>query len=222
MRSELTLLEKEIMSDIEARNESLLHIKTLAFRYTFSKHDRELLLQHSIPMVYSIWEGFIQTAFQIYIRELNKLELTIDTVCKPLLIRHIEAEFKQFKQYPKDYERKKSFFEQLNQFYVLKIININPIVNTESNVGFKVLNRILKEFNLEEIPEYPEPKYSLKIELDGFFLKIRNSVAHGQNAIIVSQEYLERTIKLVNKLMELVFEKIKKGFIEQSYLKNNQ
>jgi hypothetical protein len=28
-----------------------------------------------------------------------------------------------------------------------------------------VLNRILSDFNVEKIPEYPEPQYSLKDEL---------------------------------------------------------
>jgi len=51
-------------------------------------------------------------------------------------------------------------------------------------------------------------------------LQIRNSVAHGQkSAIGVNREDLERAIKVVDKLMELVFERIKTGFIERSYLK---
>lgn len=110
----ISLLEEEINSDIEARRASMLSIKTLTLRYKFLEHDRELLFQHSIPMVYSIWEGFVQTAFQTYIRELNKLGLTIDTVCNPILIHHLEAKFKQFKQYPEKHKKKVYFFEKLN------------------------------------------------------------------------------------------------------------
>ncbi|MFM6205615.1 MAE_28990/MAE_18760 family HEPN-like nuclease, partial [Planktothrix sp.] len=194
MANNPTLLEQEIMSDIEERRELMSRIKALCPRYNFSSEDEELFLNYSIPIVYSIWEGFIQTYFQIYIRELNKLNLNINNICHSILIYHIESEFPQFKQYPEKDKliRKVNFFEKLGQFYQCNTLEISPKVNTESNVGFKVLNRILTDFNLETIPEYPEPQYSLRDDLDKFLLKIRNSVAHGQNSIVVKREDLER------------------------------
>jgi len=221
MATDPTFLEQEILSDIEERRELMSRIKLLCPRYGFSLEDEALFLNYSIPIVYSIWEGFIQTSFQIYIRELNKLNLNINNICHPILIYHIESEFPQFKQYPeKDKLKKKvNFFEKLGQFYQCNTLEINPKVNTESNVGFNVLNRILTDFNLETIPEYPEPKYSLPNELDKFLLKIRNNVAHGENSIVVNREDLERAIKLVHKLMDLVFERIKTGFTNNSYFR---
>ena len=150
-----------------------------------------------------------------------ELELSIDDVCNPILIYHIESTFPQFKQYPEPdkFNRKVNFFDKLAKFYKTTPLEINPNINTESNVGFNVLNRILSDFNVEKIPEYPEPQYSLKDEL-AKLLQIRNSVAHGQkSAIGVNREDLERAIKVVDKLMELVFERIKTGFIEKSYPK---
>jgi len=215
------LLEQEVMSDIEERRELMSRIKALCPRYNFSSEDEELFLNYSIPIVYSIWEGFIQTYFQIYIRELNKLNLNINNIFHSILIYHIESEFPQFKQYPEKDKliRKVNFFEKLGQFYQCNTLEISPKVNTESNVGFKVLNRILTDFNLETIPEYPEPQYSLRDDLDKFLLKIRNSVAHGQNSIVVKREDLERAIKLVERLMDLVFERIKTGFTNNSYFR---
>jgi hypothetical protein len=221
MTTDITLLEQEIMSDIDERKELMSWLKLLCVRYGFLEEDEQLFLNYSIPIVYSIWEGFIQTSFQIYIRELNKLELNIDNVYESIFIYHIESTFPQFKQYPEQdkFRKKVNFFDKLGQFYKSNPFEINPNINTESNVGFNVLNRILSDFNLEKIPEYPEPKYSLKDELHTL-LKIRNAVAHGQkSAIVVNREDLERAIKLVDKLMDLVFERIKTGFIEKSYLK---
>ncbi len=220
MNTALVLLEQEITSDIDTRLSSISSIKTLTSRYNLLDYDKDLLLQHSIPMIYSIWEGFIQQTFQIYIRTLNKLELSFDTLCKPMIIFHLENKFKQFAEYPKKLDKKLLFFKQLNQFYHAEKININPIVNTESNVGFAILNKILAEFNLEKIQEYPEPKYSLKDELDKFLLKIRNNIAHGQNSILVTTNDITRAAKLVTLLMDLVFERIKEGFINQTYLES--
>jgi hypothetical protein len=223
MSNNITLLEQEIMSDIEERRELMSWLKLLCARYGFSNIDEELFLYYSIPIVYAIWEGFIQTSLQIYVRELNKLELTIDQVCDSIIIYHIESTFPQFKQYPDadKFNKKVIFFNKLGLFYKTNPLEINPNINTESNVGFQVLNRILSDFNLDKIPEYSEPGsgYSFKAELSQF-LKIRNAVAHGQqSSIVVNREDLERAIKLVDKLMDLVFERIKTGFINRSYLK---
>jgi len=218
MNTALVLLDQEITSDIETRLSSMSSIKTLTSRYNLLDYDKNLLLQHSIPMTYSIWEGFIQQAFQIYIRTLNRLELSFNTLCKPMLIFHLENKFKQFTEYPKSLNKKLLFFKGLNQFYHTEKIDINPVVNTESNVGFAVLNKILAEFNLETIPEYHEPRYSLKDELDKSLLKIRNNISHGQNSIVVTTNDITRAVRLVTLLMDLVFERIRNGFIGQTYL----
>lgn len=218
MTANLTMLEQEIRSDIDERQKLMLRIKTLSFSYGFNEKDEQLFLNYSIPTIYAIWEGFVQTAFQTYIQELNKLDLTVSTICKPILVYHIESSFKQFREYPERFNGKVAFFDKLKMFYNAEFIDITQTINTESNVGFDVLNKILKTFNLEKISEYPESRYSLPQELDNFLLKIRNAVAHGQNSIVVNREDLDRAIKLVNTLMDLVLEKIIKGFESKSYL----
>lgn len=212
------MLEQEIRSDIDERQKLMLQIKTLYLRYGFNEKDEQLFLNYSIPTIYAIWEGFIQTVFQTYIQELNKLNLSINTICKPILVYHIESKFKQFKEYPEKFTGKVAFFEKLDQFYHAEFIDITQAVNTESNVGFNVLNKILETFNLEKISEYPESHYSLRQELDNFLLKIRNAVAHGQNSIVVNREDLDRAIKLVSTLMDLVLDNVIKGFESKSYL----
>ncbi|MEY3881833.1 MAG: hypothetical protein RIQ94_2629 [Pseudomonadota bacterium] len=211
------MLEQEIRSDIDERQRLMLQIKTLYLRYSFNEKDEQLFLNYSIPTVYAVWEGFVQTAFRMYIQQLNRLNLTADNICKPILIHHLENKFKQFREYPKHPIKKASFFDGLDQFYTQRIIDINAVVNTESNVGFDVINRLLKNFNLAELSEYPEKKYSLSKELKTL-LKIRNAVAHGQDSIIVNREDLESSIKLVEILMDLVLESIIKGFENKSYL----
>lgn len=213
MNTTLSILEEEMLSDIEERKELLLKTKTIYLRYSFSADDEKFFLNYSIPIIYSIWEGFVQSSFQTYVREINKLNLPIDQICKRILVYNTESRFKQFKQYPVKFDRKANFFDQLNQFFLTNSFEINPEVNTESNVGFKVLNRIMEEFNLDEIKEYPKPNYSLVNELDKFLLRVRNGVSHGNNAIIVKRSDLDRAITLVEILMDLVFENIRKGFL---------
>lgn len=215
----LTLLEQEILSDIENRRDLMSRIRVLSKRYAFSDEDEQLFLNYSIPIIYSVWEGFVQTSFQTYVREINKLELDLSQVSQKIMVYHLESRFPQFGQYPNDFKKKVKFFEGLNFFYTSSnILQINPSVNTEGNISWKILNKILKNFELQEIRPYQEG-YSLPDELDKFLLKIRNNVAHGENSIRVHRDDLNRGIRLVNILMELVFDSIKTGFLENSYLK---
>jgi uncharacterized protein YutE (UPF0331/DUF86 family) len=222
------MLEQEIRSDIEERQRLMLKIKTLHLRYGFNDDDEQLFLNYSIPAVYAIWEGFVTTTFYAYIMELNKLNLTFNSVCDPILIYHFEKSFSQLKEYPKDKVKKIKFFKSLATFYN----NSNPtiilksVINTESNVTFDVINRILSEFNLSKMQdqaiEYPELeiKTSLSKELERL-RDNRNKLAHGQNSVVINRDDLTRAIRLVETLMELVLEKIKNGFESGCYLNQN-
>lgn len=218
----MNLLEQDIQDDINERVIQMTTIKTLSSRYSYNSSDEQFILNYSFPIVYSIWEGFIQTAFQIYIRELNKLNLSIDNISEHILIFSMESSFKQLFSYPQKHNQKITYFGKMMTFFKSSnSIYINPVVNTESNVGFNVLNKILGKFNLKNIPEYINPGVSTKYELDDFLLKIRNGVAHGNSAYTVSRDDLERAISLVTSLMDLVLISIKDGFSQNSHLAIN-
>jgi hypothetical protein len=100
-------------------------------------------------------------------------------------------------------------------------LEFSATVNTESNVGFEVLNKILQKLGLEKIQEYPEPRYSLKAELK-HLLEVRNAIAHGNDsAVVVKRDDLDKVIKLVEILMDLILEKIINGIETKAYLKLN-
>ena len=185
-------------------------------------------MNYSIPAIYAIWEGFVTTVFRTYIATLNELNLTFDSVCEPILVYHFEKSFSQLKEYPKDNDKKVKFFKNLASFYnnPNPIITLKCAINTESNVYFHVINRILPEFNLTKIEdkqiEYPELqiKSSLLQELKRL-VDNRNAIAHGQNSILINRSDLERAINLIETLMDLVFDRIIEGFENKSYLVQN-
>ena len=218
----LNLLKDELTTDLIDRKEILLTTKTFAYRYRLSEVDEKFFITYSIPLVYSVWEGFIQTSFQSYIRAINRLGLNIEDLPKSILVFVIENKFKQFKQYPElKKNSKETFLYDLQQFFKNdEILDIIPIINTQSNVSFDVMNKILLEFNLLEIPEYLEVNsgYSIKNELKRFVLQLRNNIAHGNNSIIVEADDLIRSINLVELLMDEIVERILSGFENKKYL----
>lgn len=209
----MNLLEDEIEADILDRLDLLTTIKTISSRYTFNNQDEIFWCRYSIPSIYSIWEGFFVTALQIYIREINKLELNIDELSEHYLVHTTEVSFKQLFSYPNKHPQKVRFIKDIQVYFQSTApVYINPEINTESNLGFNVLNKLLEKFNLKILPEYPRPQYSLKIELNDFLLRIRNGVSHGNYPFRIDRNDVERGILLIEELMFLVYDSIKEGY----------
>ena len=74
------------------------------------------------------------------------------------------------------------------------IVTIKPSVPTESNVNFKVLNKILERFCIDKVPDHYDSKLNK-------LLLFRNKVAHGDNSISVNMTHVTEFISTVENLM---------------------
>lgn len=196
---------------IEERVSVLFQIERTIFtnRYSLSSKDKEIFSIQSISMIYSIWEGFIQTSFNLYIDEINKLNIDFVDFCDEILIHHMENSFKQFKQYPDKDSKKVKFFRDLQVFQVNGTPQISRIVDTESNVSFNVLNKLLKTFSLELFTEYwgdyKYPAPNLKESMD-LLLKLRNTVAHGGDLMPEHRIDQEKYVRFKILITDLMYE----------------
>lgn len=210
----------DIIEDIEWRKEQLLMCKTIPFLNDFSSSHREFLIKHSIPVVYSIWEGFVQSAFQTYVRELNRLSLDRRQYCNNIIVHTLETKFPQFREYPSDYNKRERFIDRLEDFLAGQF-EITTIIDTESNVGFDVINKLLHKFNLQDLPHYP-----YKQELKSLLMH-RNRISHGDSSLVINsdntQEFIDKIsefTRLIEDLMEMILERFKIGFnMVKSYLR---
>lgn len=214
---------------IEEREIVLLEVERALFtqRYRLSKKHFDILSVQSISMEYSIWEGFVQNTFQHYINYLNSLNIKFTEFISDIIIFHMENKFKQFYEYPKNDRRKIVFYDQLAEHFENENVVLYPCVNTESNVSFDVLNKILKQFALKPFSEqwgddYHYPKPNLK-ETMTTFLRYRNGIAHGGDISSeekVTLDVYEKYKKLVIDLMYGIHEKLECAIADQSYLKH--
>ena len=212
---------------IEERVSVLFEIERAIFtkRYSLSSRHKDIFSTQSIAMIYSVWESFIQKSFNLYIDEINNLGIDFYDFCDEIVIHHMENDFKQFKEYPEKDNRKVQFFVSLKNFHAISSCSISRVVNTESNVGFNVLNKLLKSFALEKFPEhlkdYTDPNANLKDSLD-LFLRLRNSVAHGGDLVSpdrIDQAVYTRFKKLLTDLMYEIRLKMLYGLEHQTFLK---
>lgn len=209
---------------IEERVSVLFEIERALFtkRYRLSSRHQEILSIQSISMIYSIWEGFVQKSFNLYIDELNKTQTDLEKYRDEIVIYHMENSFKQFKEYPAKTNKKARFFASLREFHLDKSCTISRVVDTESNVGLDVLNKLLTRFALEPFPDhwatYAHPNPNLRDSLK-LFLKLRNEVAHGCDLTSsIDQGMYDRFKKMVIDLMWEVRTKMIIGLRDSSYL----
>lgn len=220
--------ENNHLSIIEQYESSAIEVERVLFtgRYKLSKKHYSLLSIQSISILYSYWEGFIQNSFQMYIDYLNSLRLDFSMFSKEITVFHMDNTFKQFKQYPNNPSKKVAFYEQLKHHFVHEKQILFRVVDTQSNVGFNVLNNLLTQFSLEPFPEhwdkYQYPNPNLKETLNRF-VKYRNGVAHGGD--ISSEEKISQTLysyyrHLISDLMYEIHNKFLDGINEQKYLRS--
>lgn len=218
--------EKSVLEDIEERTLLLSEIEKIIFtkRYKLNHKHVNILSVQSISMMYSIWEGFIQKNFQLYIKELNQLEISFEELNDVLKVFHIENTFKQFNEYPEKITKKIQFYKTLKDFFSDKVHLLYDKINTQNNVNFNTINNILQSFVLEVFPEswqdYKYPKPNLK-EMLKDFIRYRNGVAHGgdiSSEEIITQKVYSKYKKLITDLMYGVYEKMIEGLKYKTYL----
>lgn len=196
---------------IEESQEVIREIERAIFtkRYELSSKHFTIFSTNSISILYSIWEGFIQKIFGLYIDEINKEEIELFSLCDNLIILCKEKKFRQLKEYPQKSGGKISFIKKLKEFYSRDVHLIPRVINTESNVGFEVLNRLLEQFNIETYSEqwgnykYPNPNLKENLFL---FLKLRNTVAHGGELLPEESIDQKMYLRFKNLTLDLMYD----------------
>ena len=145
---------------------------------------------------------------------MNKLHLKLDELNDKYFVRNADKNFKQLKEYPSDYGKRLNFLKNLlTYFRNMGEVDLNMEVNTESNLGFKVMNVILGGLNFTLVEDHVNhDAYSLKDDMDKFLLDKRNGLVHGDPASTVTVEQVTKAITLVERLMNLTKETILEGY----------
>lgn len=206
-------LEAEILAEIEWRVKELTVLKTLPLKRTLSFKEKNIAVKFAIPNIYSTWEGFIKTAFRIYINELNSLNLRHFEINNKILSHNFDTKYPQLTTGVKNEFKSKCKF--IDDFIddLTRPISLETKLPTESNVNWKVLNKILERFNLDLFPEAPYKKALNDL------LFIRNSVARGDNSIPITQKLIDENAIFVVTLMDETMYRIIDGCATTKYRK---
>lgn len=182
----------EILADINWRVAELATLKSIPIRYSFRPEHKELQIKYSIPAIYAIWEGFVKSCFVIYSNHLNSLSIGRSEIAIPLLTHQLDIEC-DFNNPRIAFDAKQRMVSLIDSL-LTDVVTIKPSVPTESNVNFKVLNKILERFCIDKVPDHYDSKLNK-------LLLFRNKVAHGDNSINVNMTHVTEFILTVENLM---------------------
>lgn len=205
-------LEQELLYEINWRTNELSILRTLPLTCNCNPKQIEILERYSVVAIYSIWEGFVVTGFNLYTTKINGLNLTYDEINLNILTHDLFIKFDLTEEQRKHFKNKCKFISDVIQFPKLPV-NLSPILPKESNISFDVINQILTHFYLDELPAKEFEKRLKKL------LYYRNNIAHGEFSLPVTRELVNDFILTVIDAMSEVAIRIIEGFNNRKYLK---
>lgn len=207
----MTQFEKDIESDIYWRQGQLSILKSLVHRELLSEEQREALRRYSVPAIYSLWEGFLNNIFTLFITEVNSKSLkSSDLHINYVVYTFDKEDVTNITCGREDVTKRRKSFSR-----IIDMLNCEPFnvkhVTLESNANYKVLCKITDTLNLKRIDD------SFRKPLDRL-LNFRNAIAHGDNSIVVCDQDIDSFGSLVESLMENITVCVTDGLRSECYL----
>lgn len=204
-------LEEELLYEIDWRTNELSMIRTIPILCNCSDKQKDILERYSVVAIYSIWEGFVVKSFNLYLREINNLKLTCKELNLNIVTHDIFIKYGLNEEQQKHFPNKTQFITNIFDYTERPVI-ISTKIPTGSNVDFKVINKILKHFNLELLSEID---FKNRLEKLLFY---RNNIAHGECSVSINQDIIRDFNTTVIEAMHEVTIRIINGFVHKKYL----
>ena len=208
----MTAIEN-ITADMDLRMGELGSLKTIPHRYHMEEQHIAMLKRYIVPAIYGLWEGFVKNTILVYIEEINKAEVPVNSICLNTLIYMTDIDDNLKLSTERKHKEKKERFIKNFQNLLATPVNMKLKVITESNVNLEVANHLLESFNIETLPDVYDGKLNK-------LLNFRNAIAHGESAISVGEKEINEFSQLIVELMSEIAERVEKGLLSKSYLSN--
>ena len=198
---------EEILIDNEWRDGDFAR-----FKRSFDGVNETLWYRLCIPMVYAHWEGFVVNSLKTFIQHLNLLQLAPNSIKTNLIVVCLTDSYKSLSG-KQSFEQRVEFTNKFQSTLNQKI-KFQKKINTKSNLRSSVLEEICNMYGFDF-----QKFRNVTSEIDRL-VNVRNSIAHGENSIVPSQENLLNYIAAVKEAMDLFLDEIDIFIESKSYLLN--
>jgi len=196
---------EEILAANEWRDSEFAKLRT-------NQHgvDERLWCRLCIPMIYAHWEGFVVTSLRILIEHLNKMDLATSAVQTRLVVIGLGDTFRTLSG-KQSFDQRSAFIEKFRAL-LNSSLRIAKKIDTKSNLKSDVLLEICGMYGF---------KFDRFADVTGDIdrlVNIRNSIAHGENSFVLSQENVETYASAVVTAMDIFREEIDDFLDREAYL----
>lgn len=211
----MTPLEAALEKELEWRVKEISSIRSILLKRKLPKYQNEIILKYSPVAFYSLWEGFVVCSLGQYICEVNKLNISYNSLHPSVVTHDIDIKFLKDK-----YMKEKSLtdFKDVIMLigdlhnYLSNPITIGMKIPTKSNVNFERINTILDRLNI------PPMSKKHKTPLD-HLKRVRDDAAHGEFSIQINLDMTQELCFIaINGMTDLAIN-ISDAYNYQFYLR---
>ncbi|WP_281724763.1 MAE_28990/MAE_18760 family HEPN-like nuclease [Lachnoclostridium phocaeense] len=206
-------LTEEIIASKEWRVRELETLKKIGIiaLNTYSLREKQQYYRMCIPYIYAHWEGFVVESFKSLIAYLNNEHLDKKTVVNELYTFSLQNVLKPLagkQSFEQSYQFVEKFVEDFD-----KELYIDPsLLTANSNLNYKQLTIILNKFGMDNNLQDYRPEINQLVNQ-------RNSIAHGENGIIIEKDHVSNKIAVLQEIFDLIILEFENYLSQKLYLK---
>lgn len=206
-------LTEEIIASKEWRVRELETLKKIGIiaLNTYSLREKQQYYRMCIPYIYAHWEGFVVESFKSLIAYLNNEHLDKKTVVNKLYTFSLQNVLKPLagkQSFEQSYQFVEKFVEDFD-----KELYIDPsLLTANSNLNYKQLTIILNKFGMDNNLQDYKPEINQLVNQ-------RNSIAHGENGIIIEKDHVSNKIAVLQEIFDLIILEFENYLSQKLYLK---
>ena len=180
------------------------------FKQALAKADnyqKNVMSRSGVILLYAHWEGFIKNISQSFLESFANTN--IDRSPRYIIVTHIARMNENISKKFNKISRASHFLDCISDGAKV-CASIHEIINTESNLDYKILERIALSVGMK-FDEF-ETKQQF---INRSFVYVRNAIAHGEDRKITEEEFLGLEKDVVS-LMDI----FKKSIIDSAIFAN--
>jgi hypothetical protein len=206
-------LTNEIIASKEWRTRELENMKKIGLISLVNASDKvkNQYYRMCVPYIYAHWEGFVVESIKQIVTFLNNQHLNKENVCNELYSFSVLDEIRPLAG-KQSFDQICNFVKKFTLSFRKELYIDLTLVTAKSNLNFKQLNVMMQKMGMSN------DLYSYEREINQL-VNQRNRIAHGENSIIITYEYVDKKIYMLQEVFDILILEYEKYLSEKKYLK---
>ena len=211
-------LSELLVAERDWRIHELELCKKIPFLYTYPSFRTKfpIFWKFCVPIIYSHWEGFCVAAMKMLVDYLNEKDISYKDAANHILLLDNRKRF-GYLQGNCTREQQTKFLSEFLEAQSQGISIDRSIISANSNLNYKQLSIMLSSFEISVSNKLEQQKPTIE-KLVWF----RNSIAHGDNSITVTQIDIENFINSITKCIDELIALFLEYILKSNYYKHDR